>query len=298
MNNAALFVSGVSRFLPYVTSEHEICNSLLHVAVVASVSAGGFFQSCIEETFFDAYCGALADKAQRDKIIGDYTDRNFPGFWFDPLHDIAIYTLENGIRIGLKLPAQDLDQDLIQKMVILCEAQLVSLGNICTFKDLYLLDELTGLPNISAFERDITAISEHRTDTADIAAIMYIDINNFTAFNRSVGYKKGDAVLQSLALSLRKSVGLYGKVYRFKGDEFCVMLHGKVNGAYSAIARHVQGVVHRAEAGIQITSTVGVSEYRGQPVREMLTEAGISGNTVERFFERRARARDIKGKKL
>lgn len=289
-----IFLTSLSHLLSQTRSEHEIASDLLFATVLSTFSAGGYIQSRPDIDFIDVYCGAFSDKPERDRAIryGQSSTRlDAGGTSYDPQSQIYVYTLLSGMRVGLKSPQSALDEDIIEKGVVLCETSLSVLGNIRTFQHLYLVDELTGLPNMLALQRYLQVLDSD-IEAPRPSVIMYVDINGFTSFNKTFGYAKGDEALRSIARSLKVLTGEYGKVYRFTGDEFCIVLNDQSTRGYEHIARRIQGVVHRADAGVQLTSTVGLSEYHGQTVREMLSEAGVSTAVVKKFFERRSRARE------
>ena len=284
-----LFLEALSNLLTYSKSEHEVCNSLLYAIVLFSQAGGGFIQSNRNASVLDSCCGAFCDRAEQHSAFSILSSSiQSPGS-LTREGDMTLYTPQD-IVIGLKLPQLCLDYYILNAAVDISQVFLASFGNIEMFSDLCLVDPLTGLQNIHAFERHLTAVIDE-PDYKKPYAVMYVDLNGFTDFNKKFGYKYGDEALKCIARSLKNYVGEYGTVYRFRGDEFCVLVKHGTKGNYEEIARKVQGVVHRAEGDVQIAATVGVSTYKGQSVRDMFEESGMHRDTVEKFFERRNRAR-------
>ena len=83
------------------------------------------------------------------------------------------------------------------------------------------IDALTNIFGRSAFERMI----EERISLAEPFALLFVDIRNFGEANRREGHVLGDTLLvntaQFLTTQVRKEDGV---VYRWGGDEFCVIL--------------------------------------------------------------------------
>lgn len=285
----ALIFPAITSLLTHAKTEHDIARSLLYSVTLSTFATGGFLQCRIDDDTVLA-CGAFCDPIEKAAAL-----RLVPQDGGDAYHDtdnlVSVFTVDNRLRIGVKTAVLRLTTDILSKVVILCETTIASLGHISSLDELYMLDELTGLPNVEALERDLRFI-----DTNVIAlrpaAIMFIDINGFTDFNKNLGYHHGDEALRDIACSLRMFVGQHGKVYRLKGGQFLAVVKPGTNGKYEEIARKVQGVVHRADGGIQLTSTVGIAEYNGQPLAKMLKDAGMASGNIQRFFERRARARE------
>ncbi|MBQ8827134.1 MAG: EAL domain-containing protein [Oscillospiraceae bacterium] len=90
-------------------------------------------------------------------------------------------------------------------------------------------DTLTGLPNrTSLYDHLEMLISRDRTDNTaednNRFAVMFIDIDNFKWLNETLGHNFGDSVLSTFASMLSSSLNKYGKVYRFSGDEFIILV--------------------------------------------------------------------------
>ncbi len=79
-------------------------------------------------------------------------------------------------------------------------------------------DGLTDLLNRFEFENTIKNLSSK-------SEIIYFDINNFKQANDTYGHLYGDEVLKKVSTALIKVYGKFGKIYRYGGDEFCVIVH-------------------------------------------------------------------------
>ncbi|MBC3763420.1 putative bifunctional diguanylate cyclase/phosphodiesterase [Quadrisphaera oryzae] len=95
-------------------------------------------------------------------------------------------------------------------------------------------DALTGLPNRTALEEEVTA----RLRAADGAGpdespmtCMFLDLDNFKVVNDSLGHESGDRLLVAVAERLRSAVRPGDLVARWGGDEFVVLLEGSRDDA-------------------------------------------------------------------
>lgn len=88
-------------------------------------------------------------------------------------------------------------------------------------KHLAFFDTLTGLPNRTKFESEV---SRH-TNQNNIGNFMiaYIDIDNFKTINDSMGHQVGDLFLTYFAAGLRAMVSEPNFVARLGGDEFAIL---------------------------------------------------------------------------
>jgi diguanylate cyclase (GGDEF)-like protein len=76
------------------------------------------------------------------------------------------------------------------------------------------IDTLTALPNRRALDESLSRLSGE-------FALAMIDIDHFKKFNDQYGHDAGDIVLRQVAARLRQKAD--GAVYRYGGEEFCVI---------------------------------------------------------------------------
>ncbi len=89
-------------------------------------------------------------------------------------------------------------------------------------------DSLTGLSNrfqmSQTLEKILTAPQElHRN-----CSVFLLDLDRFKQVNDTLGHPAGDALLKTVAQRLERVVGTVGRVGRLGGDEFQVILAGKI----------------------------------------------------------------------
>jgi diguanylate cyclase (GGDEF)-like protein len=80
------------------------------------------------------------------------------------------------------------------------------------------MDILTNVPNRQALDERLHTL----TKTFSLAMV---DIDHFKKFNDTYGHAEGDNVLRMVAQNLEESLG--DKVYRYGGEEFCVIFEGE-----------------------------------------------------------------------
>ncbi|WP_170308225.1 EAL domain-containing protein [Parashewanella tropica] len=95
------------------------------------------------------------------------------------------------------------------------EAELIQLANY---------DGLTGLPNRTLFNRELTkAIHEAKQENQQLA-LMFLDLDRFKDINDTYGHSMGDAVLMEASKRLIDSIDENTILCRFGGDEFVVLM--------------------------------------------------------------------------
>lgn len=122
-------------------------------------------------------------------------------------------------------------------------------------------DGLTGLPNRAYFEERTREVLARRGGP-DLA-VLFLDVDGFTAVNDSVGHASGDHVLGQVARRLRTEVQADNTVARFGGDEFAVLVESRADapGVVDLAERLVRAVsepFHVADRDIALTASVGI----------------------------------------
>lgn len=85
-------------------------------------------------------------------------------------------------------------------------------------------DQLTGLPNRALARTFYEHSLLKRQKSKLIAAVMFVDLDNFKVINDSLGHQIGDKYLQKIAEKLQSCVRAYDIVCRQGGDEFVIIV--------------------------------------------------------------------------
>lgn len=92
------------------------------------------------------------------------------------------------------------------------------------FRHLAFHDELTDLPNRTAFTKRLNEAVLLAQRERQCLAVMFIDLDGFKAVNDRLGHEVGDALLKSVARKLQALVRSTDIVARIGGDEFIVLI--------------------------------------------------------------------------
>ena len=135
-----------------------------------------------------------------------------------------------------------------------------------------LTDGLTGLANRRRLDTDLD-----RCVDADLPiAVAMIDIDLFKQLNDRQGHVAGDVVLQRVADTIAASVRQSDVVYRYGGEEFCVLLPGASEANALGVIERVRAQVEKidfSDLGESVTVSAGVASGPGEDVRDFLYQA-------------------------
>jgi diguanylate cyclase (GGDEF)-like protein len=118
-------------------------------------------------------------------------------------------------------------------------------------------DGLTGLANRRRFDHDVAA---YDNTMQPVSAIM-IDVDHFKNVNDTFGHQEGDEVLRRVASMLADYVRFDDVVYRYGGEEFCILLPGATHDDAIAVGERIVVAAHaiRLPDGSNLTVSVGVA---------------------------------------
>lgn len=88
------------------------------------------------------------------------------------------------------------------------------------------LDGLTGLPTYRIFHQEFPMKLKEAGEDARPLSLLLVDGDQFKTLNDRFGHAAGDEVLRRLATHLKETVGGRGRVYRYGGEEFAILLDG------------------------------------------------------------------------
>lgn len=89
---------------------------------------------------------------------------------------------------------------------------------------LLMTDELTSLYNRRYFRQYLDELKRQETEKKLQFTLLFLDIDNFKEFNDNYGHSCGDNVLIEVAKILKNAIENRGKIFRYAGDEFTIIL--------------------------------------------------------------------------
>ncbi len=144
-------------------------------------------------------------------------------------------------------------------------------------------DPLTGLPNRDLiFDRADRMLARAKRDRVPIAAF-FIDLDNFTAVNDSLGHNAGDHLLRAIASRLQGTLRVSDTLGRIGGDQFVVLAEAvSLQEGPDPIARKLLVSLVEPFIGVKpgvplrISATIGIAWGQRDSADELIRDAEIA----------------------
>jgi len=184
------------------------------------------------------------------------------------------------IALGEHFDLAPSEEDRVQ-MRRLADQAAVALANarmLDQVRELAYYDSLTGLPNRLSYKERLAYAVEQASRNQRMVAAFFIDLDNFSRVNDTLGHEVGDQLLRHVASRLRSccreredEVGpafatLAPEVARLGGDEFTVIMPGlhDPQDAAKLARRLISSFAHPVRVGtheIFINASIGIAIY-------------------------------------
>lgn len=176
------------------------------------------------------------------------------------LGTFAFYYRENGPFV-----ASSFHQQLVEACTDLCALAMEREQARQRIQQLAFYDALTGLPNRSLLEAQVTQLLDTAREHDQRVAFLHVDLDRFKNINDSLGHAAGDALLRELAARIKQMVHLGGVAGRLLGDEFVVVVPlgagEEVNALIERWQANLMRPVRVSNAQVELSVSVGVAMY-------------------------------------
>lgn len=145
------------------------------------------------------------------------------------------------------------------------------------FEQQSMRDGLTGLRNyrslnLSLRQEIVTCLENGRP-----ISLLMIDIDNFKKYNDKMGHVKGDSTLREVADIMSANIRNGDMIFRYGGEEFCVVLPGVGVEKTMSVAERIRAQVEEAftKHAFPVTVSIGLSSSENgiHGPKELLEEA-------------------------
>ena len=135
------------------------------------------------------------------------------------------------------------------------------------FRELSVLDNLTGLYNTRYLYQTLEALIAASATAGDAFSILFIDLDHFKAVVDSRGHLKGSRTIQEVAATIQGCIAPPAWAVAYAGDEFVVVLPGMGGTAAMEKAQEIRACIRDTAylAGtkhpVRLTASFGIATY-------------------------------------
>ena len=106
------------------------------------------------------------------------------------------------------------------------EPLLLNAWNLEQSQELSFKDDLTVAQNRRCLETELPRFIRDAAAKGESVALVFLDVDNLKRLNSEFGHPTGSKVLQSVAMEAHRLIRTQDRLYRYGGDEFCLLLPG------------------------------------------------------------------------
>lgn len=136
------------------------------------------------------------------------------------------------------------------------------------------VEPMTGLKNRRRLDRDLASTGN------DLVGYIMLDVDHFKNFNDVNGHAAGDEALRRVAKALAASVRPGDVVYRYGGEEFCVLLPNTTTAEAKDVAERIRAGVEACQIpgeenqpNGKVTVSIGVADTASKSVGDLVERA-------------------------
>ncbi len=158
------------------------------------------------------------------------------------------------------------DHDL-RLLTILGGQVAVAMENAILYRrteELVITDPMTGLYNYRYLYPKLNEEIKLARASGNRVSLIYLDIDNFKAYNDQLGHQAGDRILREFAAIIRENIRDTDTPVRYGGDEFVVLLSGTGPEEARAVAQRIKDQVADhlfLDDGVRLTVSAGIATF-------------------------------------
>lgn len=146
------------------------------------------------------------------------------------------------------------------------EPLLLNAWNLEHSRELSFKDDLTVAQNRRCLEAELPEVIRDAAAKSESVALLFLDVDNLRLLNTQFGHPTGSRVLEAVALEARHLVRAQDRLYRYGGDEFCILMRStNAKGAAILGERLIEALAERhlevGESRVPISLSVGIASF-------------------------------------
>lgn len=127
-------------------------------------------------------------------------------------------------------------------------------------------DDLTVAQNRRALESELPRLVRESAAKHESLALLFMDVDNLKAVNSIHGHPAGSHLLKAVAECARRLIRAHDRIYRYGGDEFCILMPGtQADGAVKLGERLLRVLtedpLHLPDGPLPISLSIGLAAF-------------------------------------
>lgn len=193
----------------------------------------------------------------------------------------------DGALHGVVLLTGDGSEDGRVQTLALAERSKVAFDHatvVAGLRELIIQDDTADCFNRRHFEESLPAELSRAGRFRSPLSLIFLDLDNLKSVNSRHGHAMGSRTLFEVAERVRVKIRKFDKLFRFGGDEFCILLpETEWHGALEVAERVRESIAGepflrgyaKDPAGVPITASFGIASYplHARTQREMIEQA-------------------------
>jgi len=187
-------------------------------------------------------------------------------------------------------PFTDRDRDLLMALAPVTATALLSAGRADSLAEASLIDPLTNVGNRRRLD---TELEGFLTDAGvRSTGVIMVDLDHFKSVNDNHGHPAGDALLRAVSATIRENVRPHDHVYRYGGEEFCVVLPDTSSDEALQTAERVGQAVRAQSYDAGVAAPLQVTISMGVATGAHTTPADLIARADRALYEAKQAGRD------
>jgi diguanylate cyclase (GGDEF)-like protein len=255
LRNREMGTDGWLRRMIHLATLDELLRPILARAVDLSGAKGGAVWIRQEETFFQR-CGDGFPEAPFTLSEAEALVRAGEAWYLCP-----------GEQLGmLRLVGSRASQDTFPGWVKEVDDLLVKAWNLENSQNLSYKDDLTVAYNRRCLEAELPQAIRSASVRGESVALLFLDVDNLKELNSRFGHPTGSRVISTVALEAKTIIRTLDRLYRYGGDEFCIIIPGTSAAVAAKIGERLINSLARSPLTIgahqvQVSISVGVASF-------------------------------------
>ncbi len=247
---------GWLRQMMHLASVDELLRLALERAIRLSGARGGAIWLRREDTFYQRAGDGIFPEAPLPRQEAAELVRRGEAFLLAPTEQLGILRLAD--------PRESPDRFLRgfnDMEPLLLNAWQLEESRALSFKD-----DLTVAQNRRCLEAELPQAVRSAATKAEPLSLLFIDVDDLKRVNSSHGHPVGSLLLESVAMTAQRLCRAHDRLYRYGGDEFCILMPSTTAAGARKLAERLLQVLREHpidldQGKLPVSLSAGVASY-------------------------------------